>query len=292
MSESLRPSAPPSSERPTRTKITFLAAALWTIGATVLSQLAVMATETFRPGAVTDLVNLTACRVLTYSILSFVMLRLYAPEGSVRSTFGLRRVAIIALPLAALLGAGLSPALSTLDTLIAKRFPLEQTEVELVNKLMETKTVVQRAGIAVSTILAFPLVHEVFFRGLLFGGLRRAKSPDGRSVGSVDRVIIATSVYFAASQGDPRSLPVMLALGLVAGWLRALSGSIWPAFVAHAAFFAVPVAPLLRGAADTDEVYPRTWIIGGVTLAVASAIACWLALRHDPRAEEARADDA
>lgn len=291
MSDSSRPSAPPSSERPSKAAITFLAAAGWTIGATFLQQIAVTATEALRPGAIADLVNQTVCRILTYSILSFVMLRIYAPEGSIRDTFGIRRVALVALPLAALLGAGLAPALSTLDTIVSKRFPLDQSEIEIINKLMETRTPAQRAGIALSSVVAFPLVHELFFRGLLFGGLRRARTADGLPLGSAERVIVATSVYFAASQGDPRSLPLFLALGIVTGWLRALSGSILPAFVAHAAFFAVPVVPILRGG-EGDDIYPRTWIIGGVTLSVAAAIACWLTLRHDPRSEEARADDA
>jgi membrane protease YdiL (CAAX protease family) len=291
MSDSSRPSAPPSSERPSKATITFLAAAGWTIGATFLQQIAVTATEALRPGAIADLVNHTACRILTYSILSFIMLRIYAPEGSIRSTFGVRRVAIVALPLAAMLGAGLAPALSTLDTIVSRRFPLDPSELEFMNKLMETRTPAQRAAIALSSVIAFPLVHELFFRGILFGGLRRARTGDGRALGSTDRVIVATAVYFAASQGDPRSLPLFLALGLVTGWLRALSGSVLPAFVAHAAFFAVPIVPIVRGG-EGEDVYPRTWIVGGVTLSVAAAVACWLALRHDPRSEEARADDA
>ena len=124
-------SAPPS-ERPEKPTISFLAAAGWTIGATLLQQIAVMATEAARPGAIADLVNQTGCRLLTYSVLAFVMIRVYAPEGSMRSMFGMRRVALVALPLAALLGAGLSPALSTLDAIVSKRFPLEQAEIDYV----------------------------------------------------------------------------------------------------------------------------------------------------------------
>jgi membrane protease YdiL (CAAX protease family) len=290
MSDSIRPSVPPSA-RADKPKISFLAAAGWTIGATFVQQIAVTATEAARPGAIADLVNQAACRVLTYSVAAFVLLRVYAPEGSLRKSFALRPTALAALPLALLLGAGLAPALATMDTLVARRFPLGAEELEIVTKLTETRTMAQRAALLVSAVVAFPLVEEVFFRGLLFGGLRRATTLDGARVGTAERVIVATSVYFAASSGDPRSIPLMLTLGMVLGWLRAQSGSVWPGLAAHAAFFAVPVFPVLRGG-PPEDVYSRAWIAGGLVLAAASAVGAHMVLRRDPLAEAARTEDA
>ena len=290
MSDSIRPSVPPSA-RADKPKISFLAAAGWTIGATLVQQVAVSATEAARPGAISDLVSQTACRLLTYSMVAFVMLRIYAPEGSLRSMFALRRVTLATLPLAILLGAGLAPALATMDTFVARRFPLGSDELEIVAKLTDTRTIAQRITLAVSTVAAFPIVEELFFRGLVFGGLRRATTADGVRTGTAERVIVATSVFFAASSGDPRSMPLLLTLGLVLGWLRALSGSVWPGLVAHAAFFAVPVVPALRGM-PSDDVYPRVWIVVGLVLSAAAAIAAHMIVRRDPLAEAARTEDA
>jgi membrane protease YdiL (CAAX protease family) len=290
MSGSIRPSVPPSA-RADKPKISFVAAAGWTIGAFLLQQLAVSATEAARPGAIADLVNQTACRVLTYSVMAFVMLRVYAPEGSLRSMFALRPVALPSLPLAVVLGAGLAPALATMDTLVSQRFPLGADEIEIVSKLTETRTIAQRVMLVLVTVAAFPLVEEVFFRGLMFGGLRRATGPDGARIGTVERVIVATSVFFGASGGDARSMPLLLSLGLVLGWLRGMSGSVWPGLAAHAAFFAVPLLPVLGGAPPT-EVYSRAWIVSGLASSVLAAVVLQRLLRHHPLAERARVDDA
>ena len=234
-----------------RRPLTFVAAAAWTVGTMLFSQVALSITEAVRPGAFGDLVNVTFCHVLAYSTVTFAMLRVHAPETRVRRVVGFRAVPFLALVLAGAVGAGLFPALSTLDALVARRFPPSAEEVEAVGKLMAAATLGRRVFLAAALLVIMPIIEEVYFRGLIFGGLRR-----GRKAG---QVILGSALYFALAHADPTSFASVLALGIVLGWMRDRTGSILPTMVAQSAFFAVPIVPILRGRDPlADDVYPKT----------------------------------
>ncbi len=72
-----------------------------------------------------------------------------------------------------------------------------------------------------------PLVEELVFRGLLYGWLA------GRWGGGI--AVIGSSVAFAAAHVELAHVILVLPLGLVFGWLRWRSGSLWPSLVAHMA---------------------------------------------------------
>jgi len=106
--------------------------------------------------------------------------------------------------------------------------------------------------------VVIPVAAELFFRGILFGGLSR---------GSSSRVaVLATTALFALSYSmpDPRDLPTAAILGLAFAWLRARCGSVVAPIVAHVAFWAVEGIPILRGRDPAADVtYPTRWIVGG-----------------------------
>lgn len=81
-------------------------------------------------------------------------------------------------------------------------------------------------GLALLAVLA-PLVEELIFRGLLYGWLA-ARWGAGVAV-------IGSSVAFAAAHVELVHAVLVLPLGLVFGWLRWRSGSLWPSLVAHMA---------------------------------------------------------
>ncbi len=253
--------------------LSFVGAALWTIGVTLLLAIAVVITESARPGAATDLVSITACHVLSYSTIIFVMLRIYEPETPVRRVVALRPASAASIVLAGGLGASVYPALNVLDTLVARRFPLPPDAHEHLATLLATPTLGRRVFLAASLLVLMPIAEEVFFRGVLFGGLRR-----GRNAGVV---ILGTAVCFAAARAEVPSFASVLALGLLLGWLRDRCGSIVPTVVAQAAFFAVPIVPILRGRDPlADEVYSRAVILGGLVAAViCAALVEWLSAR-------------
>jgi membrane protease YdiL (CAAX protease family) len=227
-------------------------------------------TEAARPGAITDIVNVSACVVLATSVIVFAMLRVHAPNKSLRATLGIRPVGLLRLVLSAAAGAGLCPALSTVDDLVAKRWPYDDpAALESMQKLLASST---RVGLVLGVFVVIPLAREVFFRGILFGELRRSDR-DTRGAdaagGSAAVALVATALLFAVFSLDWRSMPTALVLGLSLGWLRARTGSLVAPAVAHLAFWSVEGIPILRGGDPAADVtYPVRWIVGGAVVAV------------------------
>ena len=88
-------------------------------------------------------------------------------------------------------------------------------------------------GLALLAGLA-PLVEELIFRGLLYGWLA------GRWGSGI--AFIGSSLAFAAAHVELAHVVLVLPLGLVFGWLRWRSGSLWPSLVAHMANNGLAVA--------------------------------------------------
>lgn len=265
--------------------MSFLAAAGLTIGARLLLDLIRGVADAARPGAAGDIVTYAGAFAFAHLGFVFLVLRLYAPESSVRDVLGLRRTSAALYGLAPLAGAALYAPLARLDALVARGFPATHEEQELADKLANTSTMGARIGLLVGLAIVVPVVTELFFRGALFGRLRRERT---ESV-----AVFATSAYFVLESFDPRSMSSMLVLGAVLGLLRSRSGSTIPALLAHIAFFAVPLASVLRGGAIVDDAtWSRTQVGGGVVVACAALAASFaLAARGDPCAR-ARALDA
>jgi membrane protease YdiL (CAAX protease family) len=69
--------------------------------------------------------------------------------------------------------------------------------------------------------------EELAFRGLMFERLRTVVSPQ--------QAVVVTAMLFAIIHVSPLSMPYLLLMGLVLGWLRLRSGSLLPGMVLHAA---------------------------------------------------------
>lgn len=85
---------------------------------------------------------------------------------------------------------------------------------------------------AVATLVA-PVVEEFTFRGLGFTLL----SPYGKWV-----AILGTGILFGAWHGLIVALPVLAGFGVVLGWLRYQTGSVYPPIVLHAIFNGIAIA--------------------------------------------------
>ena len=85
---------------------------------------------------------------------------------------------------------------------------------------------------AVATFVA-PVVEELTFRGLGFTLL----APYGRWV-----AILGTGILFGAWHGLIVALPVLAGFGVVLGWLRYQTGSVYPPIVLHAIFNGIAIA--------------------------------------------------
>jgi membrane protease YdiL (CAAX protease family) len=85
---------------------------------------------------------------------------------------------------------------------------------------------------AVATFVA-PVVEELIFRGVGFALLE----PYGTWV-----AIVATGILFGVYHGLIVALPVLAGFGIVLGWLRSATGSVYPCIALHALFNGVAIA--------------------------------------------------
>ncbi len=247
-----------------RRPLSFVLAAGYTVVLVVVLGISLTATEALRPGAQGDLVTLTLCHALAHFALLFVALRIHEPETDLLEAIGFRRVPIASAVAAIALGAGIYPALARVDAAFAARFPQDAHDVEIVNALTATPTIASRVVLVVSLCVAMPLAEEVFFRGFLYGALRRAHA--------AGLAAAAVTAYFVLSRFDARAMSSLVALGLSLAFVRTRTGSSIASWLTHAAFYAVPLAPVLRGGAVIeDDAFTQTHVIAGLGVA---AVAC------------------
>jgi membrane protease YdiL (CAAX protease family) len=247
----------PPSERP----VSVLLAVVWTLALWFAEVVCVGVTESVRPGAETDVVNLGACQALATSAVIFAMVRVHARELSLRATLGVRAPAVLPLLLAGAAGAGLYPFASTIDSMVVAHWPYSAEEGAVVDKLLAAPSPAARVALVAVAFLVIPVARELFFRGILFTELRRAAS--------ARIAILASTLLFAGYPSDPRELPTSILLGLALGVVREQTGTVVCAVAAHLAYGAVEAIPVLAGRDPTADVtYPMSWIVGGAAITI------------------------
>ena len=85
-------------------------------------------------------------------------------------------------------------------------------------------------------VLVAPFVEELFFRGI---GVRAL------TVFGTMTAIVLSGIVFGAVHGVLGALPPLALFGIGLAWIRVRSGSIWPGFIAHAAYNGIGVAFLV-----------------------------------------------
>jgi membrane protease YdiL (CAAX protease family) len=254
--------------------MTPLAAALWTMALWLLEGVALEVTEAVRPGASHDVVNIGACTVLATSLVLFAMVRVHARDVSLRATLGVVPIGPLQFILAAAAGAGLYPLLSTVDAGMLARWPYSDSEAEALKSLLEMPTTRARVAFVVVGYLVMPVAHELYHRGIVFGGLRR-------SVGA--RVaMLATAVFSACCSPDWRAMPTTFVLGLALARVRDRANTVLAAIAAILAYWTVEALPIVRGADPmADQSFSTRWIVGGAVIAVLALVAIGAGRQED-----------
>lgn len=101
----------------------------------------------------------------------------------------------------------------------------EPTIVALMTSIAKTPLFTFLAVLVVGVL--GPVVEELVFRGLVYGYV------EGR-FGGIAAMIVST-VLFAAAHIEPAHVAVVVPMGLLLGWARMRTGSIWPTIAAHIA---------------------------------------------------------
>jgi membrane protease YdiL (CAAX protease family) len=237
------------------------AAAGWTVVVSLLVMLVLGIVESAHQGAASDLVTQTAAKALSYSVVVFVMLRVYAPDSPMREAIAFRSVSPLHVLLSAVAGGGVAPALAKLDALIIARFPPPQELLDADEKILAGSH-----GVLIGAlVVVVPIADEVFFRGILFTGVRRA-----RGAGTA---MLLTALLYGASLGsnfDPRGAASAFVIGLVVAWVRAQSGSVISAVTAHVAYMAASIVPLVMG--RDEEAMPLRWVAASMAAAIVALV--------------------
>jgi membrane protease YdiL (CAAX protease family) len=85
-------------------------------------------------------------------------------------------------------------------------------------------------------VLVAPFVEELFFRGI---GVRAL------TVFGTMAAIVLSGIVFGAVHGVLGALPPLALFGIGLAWIRVRSASIWPGFIAHAAYNGIGIAFLV-----------------------------------------------
>ncbi len=197
----------------------------WLVFVLLLAGLAYSArlTDTETPDDLAYRYESSIAALVQYGIMLGILL-LIARGVPRREAFGLRRpeswpraLGLTALALLAIWAssAALAPFLDASD------------EQGLVPDEWDSSRIGAFAAFFVAVTFLAPVVEELTYRGLGFTLL----VPYGAWV-----AILATGVLFGAAHGLVAGLPVLSIFGVVVGWLRSKTGSVYPSMLLHGVF--------------------------------------------------------
>ena len=239
----MRPSRPPKKpliERP----MTAVMAAAYAFGTTLLFHFLAALTVTLRPAAATDLVNGFVCQLVAYLAGFLLILRLHAPEGSIREILGVRSTHAAFYPLGLLLGLSIVVPVNSLYDFLERKFPSAPGHDDRLVELLLSSSTGKRVLLGTIIVLAGPILEEVFFRGALLSPLRRAHP-------IVTSVLVTAGLFAVAHESWQMWAPIAV-VGVALGLLRVASGSIVPSMLLHATFNAVPFYAVLSSTSPED----------------------------------------
>jgi hypothetical protein len=264
--------------------MSLLAAFGWAIASVLAPQLAVALARSIQAGAEPDVVSETLCQLFGYSIVIFLLLRLYAPTARVRDALGVRSTSPVVILLAMVAGFAIVPALAPVDSFLAAHLPAPKEQVDAIVQLLTASTTGARVRLAISAGVFIPLGQELFYRGMLFGRLRAGRT--------ALFAVGATALCEIAATLDPRSMIAAIVPALAFAFLRGVSGSVIPAVAGQVAYGIAAIAPILGGLGPNDDLpIPTRWSVGGAAAIVLSLLAArWISAKS-PRAQAALAED-
>jgi membrane protease YdiL (CAAX protease family) len=156
---------------------------------------------------------------------------LHRPKSWKRA-LGLAALGLVAIYLGALAYTGLLSLLGDFD-------PTE--EQGLVPDEWDSSRAAPFIAFFLAVTLLAPVVEELTYRGLGFSLFR--------PYGGVIVAVVSTGLLFGLTHGLLIGLPVLAFFGIVVGWLRARTDSVYPGMLLHGTFNGVALLVAVSGAA-------------------------------------------
>ena len=255
----------------------------WTVLATAALWFGLTALILPFPRAAQNIVLLGLVQVVVYAL---VLALFQAAQGTrFADVLALRKAPLSVCAAAGALGFLLQIPATLLSDAVEHFFPTSPAVLaERVARITPHSTV---QAVAIFLVVAGlgPSVEEFFFRGALFGALRRGH---GAFV-----TALAVAACFAFGHLDLRLFVPLLVAAFVLGEVRERTGSIWPGIALHAAFNGATLWLVFSGGAPTGKppaMPPFVAVFGCVASVLLLALVRQLALSSDV-AQNARARD-
>jgi membrane protease YdiL (CAAX protease family) len=258
----------------------------WTLGAALCLFWLIQMSVAVRPSAATDVVQLGAVEALVFVLAILGVLALHGRDAPLFVSLGIRPThpALVAL------GVGLGfvthfPA-ESIDELVARYLPGAAQDLAAEATLLSASTPLRLVIVLVIIACVGPLVEELFFRGAIFGVLRRRHAAIGAAS--------VSGLCFVVGHLNFRNWPALAVVAIVLTQLRATSGSLLPSLAMHVAFNAVTVLAFFTGQTSTSkpptlEVMPA--VIGAIATG-ALMLAVQVVATRTEDARRGRAEDA
>jgi membrane protease YdiL (CAAX protease family) len=256
-------------EAPRPSGLSFLGAAAWSIAATAILQVFAVVGLAVKPGADLDIVGGVACQAAAYLLAIFLFVRVYEPHRALSDVLAVRSTSAALCASAIALGLAIQIPAAAVAAAIERRWPHTATELAAQAQELTATTTGRRVGVVLAVVVAGPLVEEMFFRGALYRGLR-LRHPRGLAT-------IGVATFFALAHQDARYFVPILMVGLAITHLRAISGSLLPGLLVHAAFNAASLLPALGGSMEPEDAaapVPRSLMIVGTAASAAMLLVC------------------
>jgi membrane protease YdiL (CAAX protease family) len=120
--------------------------------------------------------------------------------------------------------------------------------------------------LAVVVVFA-PLVEELIFRGFLWDSLEESWGSTG--------AWLATSVLFAGYHLVPLHVISIFSTGLLIGWLRKVSGSVWPCVLAHFVNNALSSVFVFASGSEEEYVVGFGQAMAGLAACLVAGVVAW-----------------
>ncbi len=267
--------------------MSFFVAAMWSIAARLASDLMMIFLASARQSGQIDLVSVVLCEGAGFMMTLFFLAMVHDRDTPLSDVLGLRRTNVVLCLLALAIGVALQGPITLIVNAIYNRFPLSEEDTAVMRELLSPKTVREKVALFAGIGVVGPVVEEVFFRGGILKNLRRQHT--------AGLTLLGTSLLFAAAHLDPQRfdmrnfVPHFLG-GLAMGYVRILSGSLWPAILLHGAFNSGSALVALYLGPDADPLTRvQSFVASLVTLALIALYAT-VAMKS-ARSAEARAAD-
>lgn len=213
--------------QPVTRNLTHVDVVAWAFGVTLASVTVAQQLFIFAPNAAHDLVVLVGTQLPVY-LAGCALFAARRPGRNFEELFALRRAPVALLVLGFLLGLCVHAPAERLNALITQYFPLRKEVADALETELMPRGVAHAVVLALVVAAAGPFVEELLYRGALYTGLR--------TTASAPSAAMTTGLMFTLIHLEPRSwLPIFL-LACCLGFVRALSGSLWPGVLLHGAF--------------------------------------------------------